>query len=136
MPIENVFEKLGDLVGLSLLPYWFAQSTTGQQTGTTTSGAQKEVGHLQTNVTFLPSRSADEFDEGIQRSFVNLEWSLNSSPVEKYERVALPPFLRIPLPSTSISQTARVAYETDIIRKYPSHLSTIHICFTDSFLFK
>lgn len=103
--LEKMMGKLGDLISLSLLPYWKAEPTGS--TGST--GASKEVGQVQVNITFLP----DKLEEGHQP--VNLHWSTNNV-IERYDGVNLP-INNIPLPSTSIAQATRIAYEGDVIRK-------------------
>ena len=101
--LEKMMGKLGDMISLSLLPYWKAEPTS-----TGSNSASKEVGHVQVNITFLP----DIVDEGHQS--VNLHWSTNNV-IERYDGVNLP-FDNIILPSTSIPQTTRIAYEGDAIR--------------------
>lgn len=114
LSLERGFSKLADMVGFALLPYWFAQSSPYKSPTTGTIGA-REVGHLQVNVTFPPREDEAEEVDGLRT--INLTWSLNNQPAETYDRVDLPPLFHYPLPSTSIAQAARVAYETDAVRK-------------------
>lgn len=103
--LEKMMGKVGDLISLSLLPYWKAEPNANSEQ----VGQSKEVGRVQVNVTFLP----DKVEEGNQ--MVNLHWATNNV-IERYDHINVPvgQFL---LPSTSISQTARIAYEGDVIRK-------------------
>ncbi|XP_046463734.1 uncharacterized protein LOC124209680 [Daphnia pulex] len=107
--LEKMMGKVGDLISLSLLPYWKAEPNANSEQ----VGQSKEVGRMQVNVTFLP----DKVEEGHQ--MVNLHWATNNV-IERYDHINIPvgQFL---LPSTSISQTARIAYEGDVI---PSCLVT------------
>ena len=104
--LEKMMGKLGDLISLSLLPYWKAEPNSNSEL----VGQSKEVGRVQVNVTFLP----DKVEEGHQ--MVNLHWATNNV-IERYDHINIPVdnFL---LPSTSISQTSRIAYENDVIRKW------------------
>lgn len=105
--LEKLMGKFGDLISLSLLPYWKAEPAGSSES----VGASKEVGHVQVNVTFLPDIS----DDGFQ--LVNLHWGTNNV-IERYTAVTLP-FGSLPLPSTSIPQATRIAYDSDVIRNFP-----------------
>lgn len=107
--LEKMMGKMGDLISLSLLPYW----KTEPNSNTDQVGQSKEVGRIQVNVTFLP----DKMDDGGQ--MVNLHWATNNV-IERYEYVNLP-FGNFLLPSTSIPRTTRIAYEGDV---FPSCLVT------------
>lgn len=108
--LERIMEKLGDMTSLFLLPYWNAEpsSKIGQV------GQRQEVGHHQINITFLPEQTDEE------ETIINLDWASNSL-VERYNYVTLP-IKNIPLPSTSIPQATRIAYEGNVIRKKTKNL--------------
>ena len=118
-PVERAAERLAGLLTMGLLPYWFA----GPDAFTSPSvhpSSGKDVGHLQLNVTFLPSEVEDEgYDGEAGMRMTNVEWSVNSNRPEKYDGVTVPAAM-FPLPSTSIPRTARLAYEHDTIRKIKS----------------
>lgn len=101
--LEKMMGKLGDVISLSLLPYWNAETNTGQVS------QSKEVSHVQVNITFLPQKVEED------SQVVNLQWATNNV-IERYNEVTLP-FDNFLLPSTSIPRTTRIAYESDVIRK-------------------
>lgn len=104
--LEKMMRKFVDMISLSLFPYWKAEpnsKTAGQ------ADQSKEVGSVQVNITFLPDKTDDD------NYLFDLHWATNNV-IERYNEVTLP-IENLILPSTSIPQATRIAYESDVIRK-------------------
>lgn len=98
--LQRIMGKLSDLMSLSLLPYLSSEEGT--------PSVVKDITQAQLNFTFLP-------DQPEESPAFNLDWSVNNV-VQRYNQIALPG--KVILPSTSIPQSSRIAYEGDIIRKF------------------
>lgn len=98
--LQRIMGKLSDLASLSLLPYLSSEEGS--------PSSVKDITQAQLNFTFLPELIDDYLA-------LNVDWTVNNV-IERYSQISLPTNM-IYLPSTSIPQSSRIAYEGDIIRK-------------------
>ena len=99
--MQTLLSKLSSFFSVSLLPY---SSSNVEELAT----VSKELGHFLFNISFRPHET--------DRQMVDV-YGIANNVIERYDKIELPAKLRLGLPSTSIPQTTRIAYESQSLRK-------------------
>ena len=109
--MDKMITRLGQLGSLMMMPYWEdSEMVEPSSSSSSTASNLKDVSLVQFNVSFQATTSAED------AQLINLSVTSGNGQIEKYKDVRLA-FGRMMLPSTSVPQATRIAYENNIVRK-------------------